>query len=69
MYWHRWSCFLSPALMYDLARIEVAGAEALRIAAVSTLVIVLMGALTYLCAPAAAAGMQAALPRCYFRQC
>ena len=42
---------LSPALIFTtLARIEVAGAEALRIAAVSTLVIVLMGGLTYLCA-------------------
>jgi predicted permease len=42
---------LSPALIFTtLARIEVAGAEALRIAAVSTLVIVLVGVLTYICA-------------------
>src|SRR5215208_195297 len=42
---------LSPALIFTtLARIEVAGAEALRIAAASTLVIVLIGVLTYVCA-------------------
>ena len=42
---------LSPALIFTtLARIQVAGDEALRIAAASTLVIVLIGAITYLCA-------------------
>ena len=42
---------LSPALIFTtLARIEVAGDEALRIAAASTLVIVLIGAITYICA-------------------
>src|SRR4029079_9414268 len=42
---------LSPALIFTtLARIEVAGGEALRIAAAATLVVVLMGALTYVCA-------------------
>src|SRR5215212_6096802 len=42
---------LSPALIFTtLARIQVAGAEALRIAAASTLVIVLIGVLAYLCA-------------------
>jgi predicted permease len=42
---------LSPALIFTtLARIEVAGGEALRIAAASTLVILSVGALTYLCA-------------------